>query len=93
MKTMKFNFRRRKRKKLRTAYIKPKHTYKNLICLGGFGHSGSGALLTLTELDNVTDIGYHDVNDEVRLKKTISLNLISQEDMGVLIWRLHLNYK
>ena len=56
--------------------------------MGGFGHSGSGALLdALTELDNVTDIGYHDVNDGSQVKEN---NFIEFDNSVFLIWRLHL---
>ena len=55
--------RSRKLKTLKIPYAEPKNTYKKLICLQGFGHSGSGALLDLlAEFDNLTVIGYHDFN-------------------------------
>lgn len=42
----------------------PSSTYKNLICITGFGHSGSGTVLDyLSEFNNATVIGFHDPND------------------------------
>ena len=42
-------------------YVPATKTYKKLICINGFGHSGSGAVLDyLTEFNNITVLGYHD---------------------------------
>lgn len=50
-------------KKYCIPYNAPKNTYKKLICVTGFGHSGSGAILDyLSEFENVTVLGFHDEN-------------------------------
>ncbi len=42
-------------------YIKPDNTFNKLICLTGFGHSGSGAVLDfLTEFNNTSVFGFYD---------------------------------
>lgn len=59
----------KERKSWSVIYIPPKNTYEKIICLGGFGHSGSGALLDLlSEFENTTTIGYHDTNDGSQAK-------------------------
>lgn len=48
-------------KEYKVPYIPPKKNFKTLICLTGFGHSGSGAILDfLSEYNNTTVYGYHD---------------------------------
>jgi len=61
----------------RVPYKEPDSTYKNLICVTGFGHSGSGVILDyLSEFDNTTVVGLHDkdcsglknINDDENLE-------------------------
>lgn len=53
----------KKLKKLSRPYNEPNKTYKKLVCLQGFGHSGSGAVLDfLSEFNNTTVFGFHDKN-------------------------------
>lgn len=54
--------RKKNEKEYSVPYTPPKKSYENLICLTGFGHSGSGALLDyLAEFEDTTVFGYHDV--------------------------------
>lgn len=51
-------------------YIPPTNTYKNLIFTQGFGHSGSGVIIDLlSEFDNTTVFGGHDLNGGGPLSK------------------------
>ena len=48
-------------KKLDVPYKPPKKTYEILVCIEGFGHSGSGAILDLlSEFEETTVLGHHD---------------------------------
>ena len=59
---------RHKREKLkligrRKQHTPPKSTYKKLVCITGFGHSGSGTVLDyLSEFDNCTTKGFRDTD-------------------------------
>ncbi len=68
------------RKRYTVPYTVPKHTYKNLICSTGFGHSGSGAVLDyLTEFDNTTVLGYYN-KDYSGFRKKFNRSSLSEVD-------------
>ena len=49
------------RKEFHVPFVQPNNTYDNLVCITGFGHSGSGAVLDfLTEFNNTTVFGFYD---------------------------------
>lgn len=55
---------------LRKPYTPPRNTYKKLIVTTGFGHSGSGTIIDLlSEFDNTSVIGYHDIGGGSPLSK------------------------
>lgn len=50
-------------KSLSVPYVEPDTVYQHLICITGFGYSGSGTLLDFfSEFDNTTVIGWHDID-------------------------------
>ena len=60
----------KKLKKFTKEYIPPQNTYKKVICACGFGDSGSGAVTDLlSEFDNITVIGDHDIHGGSPLSK------------------------
>ena len=60
----------KKLKKFEKKYIPPKNTYKKLIGACGFGDSGSGAVTDLlSEFDNISVIGDHDIHGGSPLSK------------------------
>lgn len=57
------NTKKKKIESLSKPYVEPEHTYKNLVCTMGFGHSGSGVIIDLlSEFDNTSVFGYRDKN-------------------------------
>lgn len=55
---------------LRKPYTPPRNTYKKLIVTTGFGHSGSRTIIDLlSEFDNTSVIGYHDIGGGSPLSK------------------------
>lgn len=61
-------------------YIDIETEFQDLICITGFGHSGSGTILDLLcECNNTTVLGYHDM-DETLHGYNVEINLLRAPD-------------
>ncbi len=71
-------------------YNKPLSTYKNLVCITGFGYSGSGAVIDyLSEFSNTTILGHHDMafsqaGKGIEENQNLEIGFIC--DLGGIMW-------